>query len=242
MGVYDGGGKMGKNSTQTGAGGANGTGGASTGGKGSAGGTSGGGAGTKALSQSFGSVKFGGQKTKTGESAGAAAAKSTHERLNTERTGGHGLEDDSAPLIGGTTVRRNYVPGAVPNIPDPSAGQVISSLAMAPTGPLGVLGAIAGVATSDEYGRTLLGQAIDENTGGLPGLRDGWQPDRDRNLDGGPSGDGVMLDQPDIPTGDGESDPGGAGTKALYSDVLLQDRRKPRNDSIPAGTRMALSL
>lgn len=153
--------------------------------------------------------------------------------------------DQNRPSSGGTSVSYGYTPGAVPNIPDPSAGQVISGLAMAPAGPLGVLGAIAGMATADQSGRTLAGQAVDAATGSKPGMQEGWQGDRDRNTTGGPSGSDSVLPATAALralTGDvlaGATATGSGGTQdPAFSDVTLQDRRRPRT----AASRMMMGV
>jgi hypothetical protein len=147
------------------------------------------------------------------------------------------------PVSGGTSVTYGYTPGAVPNIPDPSAGQVVSGLMMAPAGPLGVLGAIAGMATADQSGRTLAGQAVDSATGSTPGKQEGWQPDRDRNNTGGPSGSDSVVPATaalraltgDVPTAATATD---GGPDQNFSDVTLQDRRRPRT----AASRMMMGV
>ncbi|HVO01487.1 MAG TPA: hypothetical protein VMT54_04760 [Candidatus Cybelea sp.] len=116
--------------------------------------------------------------------------------------------------------------GKVPAYDHPSAGQVLSALGNAvAVGTGSVLGLAGNIATSDQYGRTLLGRAIDDLTGGTPELPDRWEAPREKyNIDArgeqqlAPRGTAPSATEDPLSTGD---------TGAAPSDVMLQDRRRP---------------
>lgn len=155
---------------------------------------------------------------------------------------------------GGTTAQQAYTPGATPVVDDPSAGQVISGLSLGPLGAGGPALTAAGIASADEFGRTWVGRQVDDLTGGTPGPRTAYQPDRYR---GQASLNGIGGDGGAVNDGSEREIAGqrfGAGTEALlgdpdeagptgnltdeYSDVALKDRRKPR---LGAGTQLLMS-
>lgn len=163
---------------------------------------------------------------------------------------------------GGTTTTDKYSPGATEVYGNADALTVAEKIAapLAPGGGL-VLGGgslLKGAIEGDTFGvNTLLG--------GKPGVRTGFQPDRFKgkaNLGGigdpgsatsGSAGElagrpgGASQGWSDDPSlsgrpGGGDSEDGeaiGAGTAALYSDVMLKDRRKALA-GLPAGTAMLL--
>lgn len=153
-----------------------------------------------------------------------------------------------------------YTPGAVGNYPDANAAAVVDTL----------LGAVPGYGATDTLykgGKLLSGDAdlngpvsgmFGDMFGAEYGEQAGWSPDRYRGQDSltGIGGSGGAVNSADDErviagqsygagtqalTGDSDTDTG-AGTGALYSDVMLQDRRKPRTDNMGAGSRMALAL
>lgn len=122
-----------------------------------------------------------------------------------------------------------------------SPGQLFSALTRIMTGPSGVATALADIASSDQYGRSLLGASLDKSVGGVPdvGYRGGNHIANPYNQPDRPSGDTRLQDRSvgagtAALTGDG---PAGGGA-AEFSDVMLSDRRKPYG----AGTKMILSL
>jgi len=136
--------------------------------------------------------------------------------------------------------------GAVPDYRHPSAGQVLSGLGNAfslGTGSVG--GLIGGVATSDEYGRTLMGRAFDNLTGGTPEAPAHWSvPHSAYNLDSRGEKPTQMLNPRDgvgtatvskaaapKPAKPAKPAPANDGD---HPDAVLQDRRRPY--SLYAGT------
>lgn len=141
-------------------------------------------------------------------------------------------------LDDGTTV-----PGYGPDSPA-SGGQVVSALGLA-SGVTNPAGMLANGLTEDDTNRTLFGRQWDATFGGTPGT-----PVATRNPIANNSlsrGDNASVDDTRLEdrasgaataalTGDAPSS--GAGTDALFSDVALQDRKKPKSDL--AGTNMLL--
>jgi len=201
-----------------------------------------GGAGTKALTGALSASYDKGALSNvgagpTGKNALGGSTSSTGKR--TEGTG------SDRPKGGGTTVQKQYVPGSVPNFPDADPlTNLGKAVLFGPTGPIG---------TATTLGR-IFGQGIglgDASPFTDVGVQDGWQPDRDRNLDGSPAVDepralpGIRGAGTAALTGDIEEDSpptSTPGTDAVYSDVMLQDKRKPYPPAVSAGTRMMLGL
>lgn len=151
---------------------------------------------------------------------------------------------------GGTTTQWAQSPGATPNYPDASnpLGNLLEGAAIGPTG-----AAAAAIAQGTGINKAL---GRDDNPFTDTGPQKGWQPDKYRGSAsiGGIGGDGGAVNSGDdereiagAPLGagtlalTGDTPESGAGTDALYSDVTLRDRRKPRPD-MGAGTLMALGL
>lgn len=230
MGVYDGGGKMGKNSTQTGAGGPQGTGGASKGK-----GDGGGGAGTQAVA--------GKSNTQPRDPAGPKGAISGG---SIEGPGARSYST-SSDIGGGTTTQEKYTPGAVGNFPKAKSPltNLLEGAALAPTSPGGIIGAAARAAY---YGATGDADPMTDGKQASPfsdtGPQRGYQPDRYRgaaSLGGiGGSGGAVNSGDREIPgqssgagsrmvKGDSDNDEDGLGggtPRDQYSDVMLRDRRR----------------
>lgn len=165
--------------------------------------------------------------------------------------GGSATRTGSGPG-GGTTTSPNYTPGAVENHPDANLAAVADMLSSALPG-MGLTNTAykaekALTDDSDPLSANNMGP-IGDAFGGDAGPQKGWQPDRTRDMNGGPQSD--TVDDREIPgqaygagtqalTGDSEDDSViGAGTDALFSDVTLADRRKPR-PQYGAGTQMVL--
>lgn len=135
--------------------------------------------------------------------------------------------------------------GAIPVYDHPSAGQVASALGNAfSLGTGSVAGLLGGVASADSYGRSLLGRALDNLTGGVPEAPSRWAaPPSAPNLDGRAEKHRLLDQSPrDAEAGDGAAaapDPTAAGTAEGAKDspnVVLRDRR--RGVPLYAGTEL----
>jgi hypothetical protein len=159
--------------------------------------------------------------------------------------GGHASDGPG----GGTTTRYDYTPGAVPNYPDAQnpLRNLLEATAIGPLGPVSTATMLA-----NGFAKALNGDDFSESPFTDTGPQGGWQPDRDRNMNGGPAGDdddrtimgksygagteALTSDNQDTPSG------GSNNSGDDYSDVQLQDRRKPKIPNLGAGARMALAL
>ena len=202
-----------------------------------------GGASTGALTQGYGSS----QKksyTKARDPSGAGPGPTQAGTV-----GDHSVEGGSVTRAergdkpgGGTTTSYTQTPGAVPNYPEADALTVIEKI-FAPLIP----------GSGPTLGLATIGNAYDEESGtfdftktvfgGEPGPQQGYQPDRYKgqaNLTGvGDPGSasgtnpreiagrsyGARAQTPAVDQTDGAG--AGTGSTALYSDVVLKDRRKP---------------
>lgn len=126
---------------------------------------------------------------------------------------------------GGTTTQYGYVPGAVPNFPNANAAAVLDQLS----------GALPGVGTANSVykgAKAVMGEdstfgPLGDMLGADTGPQAGYQPDRDRNTNGGPASDGGMLTPASRAIVGDDDGALGAGAAAVtgddYSDVSLQD-------------------
>jgi hypothetical protein len=123
-------------------------------------------------------------------------------------------------------------PSGRPIYDHPTMGQVVSAAQLGLgllTGETGMVTSLAGAAMEDDYNRTLLGQAVDNFTGQVAGPPDryGSYPEG-RQSDNRGQDDTRLLDRAVTGDSEGAADTS-AATSALFSDVALQDRRKPRS-------------
>lgn len=134
---------------------------------------------------------------------------------------------------------RPLADGTIQTYDDPSLGQVLSALGRLPTGPLGVVSALASIADSDQYGRDLLGRAIDEENGSTPDA--GYQgPNRiASNTNSRGDNDTRLMDRASAAAraelsgstpADTDTTAGGDDGGAEFSSVKLKDRRRPYDD------------
>jgi hypothetical protein len=155
----------------------------------------------------------------------------------------------AGPPGGGSATTNTYEPGAVPNYPDADLATVVDVLASALPG--GLANAAPGILASIEDPSKPHPGALGQMLGANPGPQKGFARDRSR---------GAGSFSPNDPRGDSPDERAiagsriGAGTEALtgddsgdtvdentgpFSDVTLQDRRKPR---MGAGTQMLLGM
>lgn len=163
------------------------------------------------------------------------------------------------PLGGGSAVTEEYEPGSVPNFPDANAAAVVDMLSQAIPGVGATSAVYKGGKLLDGEDATFgpLGDMLGADTGPQAGFnRDRGKGASSFNPDD-PRGE-TASDERAIPgrsfgagtealTGDSEDDGLGAGAEALFSDVTLQDRKKPRpvgknasDDYMGFGTKMLL--
>jgi|GEM_PF-7012136 len=155
---------------------------------------------------------------------------------------------------GGTTTSPIYTPGSVPNFPDADALTVLEKIALpaALSAIPGANAALSAATAAKAYSEGDIGK-MTTLFGGDPGKQRGYQPDRFKGSantggigDPGSAG-GQTADERSIAgrsygagtqalVGDSDSIPAGPGGD--WSDVTLQDRRKPRQ--LGAGTQMLL--
>jgi hypothetical protein len=121
-----------------------------------------------------------------------------------EAIGGHLRKEYNSPSKK-VEAEKPYTPGAVPNVPQASLGQIIGALMNAlPGGMLNQAGeAVDGVTEGDFSGVSkggFVGSAIDGMTGEEPGKQEGWSPDRYRGNDslGGVGGSGGPVGESPI--------------------------------------------
>lgn len=192
-------------------------------------------------------------KTPGGMTGGNYSTKSTGAGNNTAPDGGPLLNTPNATDTTDLTGRPKYQ-GTSPYVADPSLGQFAGAiLGLAPG--VGTLNRLAGVGMSLADGDSpvagddggAVGRLLDGARGVKPGGTTGYVGNRVASSSNSRSGeravdDTRLADRASAAgtaalTGDGP-DSGGAGTGALFSDVALADRRKPRSDL--AGTNMLL--
>lgn len=180
--------------------------------------------------------------------AASVGALTAGAQQGIDKLGGQGGKSAGAgtnALLRPPPVRPGLTDGTVPGYgPDSpaSAGQVVSALGLA-AGITNPLGLAAGAASEDQTNRTLLGRSVDSLFGGKPGTpvqtRNPIANNTNTRGDVQQSQDGVLADRAGRSaaaalTGDAPQ----TGTDALFSDVTLADRRKPKSSL--AGTQMLM--
>lgn len=158
------------------------------------------------------------------DATNSTAAQHTGVDRPSARTDAGGSNPFAGPG-GGTTTQYGYVPGAVPNFPNANAAAVLDQLS----------GAIPGVGTANSVykgAKAVMGEdstfgPLGDMLGADTGPQAGYQPDRDRNTNGGPASDGGMLTPASRAIVGDDDGALGAGAAAVtgddYSDVSLQD-------------------
>lgn len=211
------------------------------------GGRTGVGAGTQAMSGNTATITRGrpalptGPNTKVTQGKQAPATPDRNVTLDS-----HG--DPTHQSLGGTSTTDQYVPGAVENHPYANAAAVADML----TGAVPIAGALS---TAYKGAKALTGEdatfgPLGDALGADAGPQRGWQPDRTRQMTGGPGG----TDPREIPgrsygaavasmVGDLVTDPV-TGEVTDYSDeITLRDRRRPYDDlSLEQQRKQVLSM
>lgn len=148
----------------------------------------------------------GGGFGKDGRTAGAGRADRDQQNASTPDAAQRSMtvSDKTSNPGGGTFTSRSYTPGAVPNVPDASLGQIAGMFTSAVPGGLlnsvpDAVDAVSGGNVNSVGTGGAVGRMIDSMTGEKPGEQNGWASDRDHGIAngiGGPQGDGVWTSSP----------------------------------------------